>query len=138
MEKSFKLGDIARLTTPLARSPCWRKERWKNAEAAEAQLRSLLRRVFVKDITRLNTYHCPHCHYWHVGRKPVEWTNGVNPIAVPVRGCGCTFSNRCPEHEEAIQEANQRWIAKGRPGGDPTKWAHRRSHNAGEGRVADD
>lgn len=30
--------------------------------------------------------------------------------------CGCTFSQRCPQHDAEIQRINREWIAKGRPG----------------------
>jgi len=62
---TFKLGEFAR---PDQRLRCWRKQKWGSRGAAEAQLRSLLKRTFVRDVERLNVYRCPFCDGYHVGR----------------------------------------------------------------------
>ncbi len=52
---------------------CDGKERHRSKGAADAQMRSLLRRDdIVQDADRLNTYHCRHCGGWHVGRRSVQ------------------------------------------------------------------
>lgn len=49
--------------------PCWRKRKCRSIGAAEAQLRSLLRRRFVKDAHLLSAYYCPFCGWYHIGRS---------------------------------------------------------------------
>lgn len=66
----FLLGDMIG-SGEVPKLPCWRKEKWDSLGKAQAQLRSLLKRPFVKDVDRLNAYQCPHCHKYHIGRKPV-------------------------------------------------------------------
>lgn len=64
---TFRLGDISDELRRRSR-PCWRKRRHESLGAAEAHLRALLKRPFAKDTDRLNAYHCPHCHGYHIGR----------------------------------------------------------------------
>lgn len=65
----FKLGDV--VPAALGRRPCWRKQRWPSEKAAEAQMRSILKRDKSKDPARINTYECPYCGEWHVGHKKI-------------------------------------------------------------------
>lgn len=68
MRMAFRIGDVA---TDLARaaSPCWRKQRLESRGAAEAQMRSLLKRGLEKDAATIRAYACPHCGFWHVGHR---------------------------------------------------------------------
>ncbi len=50
-----------------ARRKCWPKEKQPTRGAAEAQMRSIMRRELAKDKTRIHVYYCPYCHTWHVG-----------------------------------------------------------------------
>lgn len=47
--------------------PCFPKEQHNTRGAAEAQMRSIVRRSLEKDIARIHVYPCPHCKAWHVG-----------------------------------------------------------------------
>jgi hypothetical protein len=64
----MKLGEIARLDGVFL-PRCWRKQKWRSEGAAQAHLRALKRSSGVKDEDRLNTYPCPYCKWWHVGRR---------------------------------------------------------------------
>lgn len=61
------------LAQAAGRDPCWRKERHFSEGAAEAQMRSILRRDLAKDVKRIHVYVCPECSerydrkVWHVG-----------------------------------------------------------------------
>lgn len=66
---TFRLGELASVEGAW---PCWRKERWPSRGAAEAQLRSILRRGKAKDVRRINVYECPHCRLFHVGHRLKE------------------------------------------------------------------
>jgi hypothetical protein len=46
---------------------CFPKEQHATRGAAEAQMRSLLKRDLEKDRERVHAYECPHCASWHVG-----------------------------------------------------------------------
>lgn len=48
---------------------CWPKEQCESQGAAEAQMRSLLRRGLEKNADTVHVYHCPHCRMWHVGHS---------------------------------------------------------------------
>lgn len=47
--------------------PCFPKEQHATRGAAEAQMRSILKRGLEKDSKRIHVYKCPDCHAWHVG-----------------------------------------------------------------------
>lgn len=49
---------------------CFPKERCPTRGAAEAQMRSIVRRGLEKDADRIHCYQCPHCGDWHVGHRP--------------------------------------------------------------------
>lgn len=51
---------------------CWPKEQHKTRGAAEAQMRSILRRDLAKDVRLLHPYLCPHCSTWHVGHNGLK------------------------------------------------------------------
>jgi hypothetical protein len=46
---------------------CVKKERHTSEGAAQAALRSLLRRGLATDPARIHVYRCPHCDGWHTG-----------------------------------------------------------------------
>lgn len=48
---------------------CFPKEQHANQAAAEAQLRSIIKRGLEKDIARIRTYKCRACGAWHVGHR---------------------------------------------------------------------
>jgi hypothetical protein len=52
--------------------PCWRKQKWATEAAAQAQLRSIVKRGLEKDPERIRVYKCP-CGAWHVGHRPLGW-----------------------------------------------------------------
>ena len=50
-----------------------RKRGLPSRGAAEAQMRSLLRREdYVENPELLNVYQCPRCFQWHVGRRRAQ------------------------------------------------------------------
>lgn len=46
---------------------CWPKEQHRTQGAAEAAMRSLLKRGLEKDAEKLHAYLCPFCKFWHTG-----------------------------------------------------------------------
>lgn len=48
---------------------CWPKEQCESRGAAEAQMRSIVKRGLEKNIDTIHVYECPHCHMWHVGHS---------------------------------------------------------------------
>lgn len=65
---------------PLSRAPalralarrCWPKEPHATRGAADAQLRSILKRGLAKDEERIHVYRCPFCRRWHVGHDHAD------------------------------------------------------------------
>jgi hypothetical protein len=60
-----RFGDVLR---PFVRA-CWPKEQHRSLGAAEAQMRSLLRRDLEKDASLIRVYRCAHCGAFHVGHR---------------------------------------------------------------------
>lgn len=60
-----RMSDVLR---PVARA-CWPKEQHPTRGAADAQRRSLIRRGLERDLSRIHSYRCPHCHMYHVGHR---------------------------------------------------------------------
>jgi hypothetical protein len=60
-----RMSDVLR---PLVRR-CWPKEQHASAGAAEAQMRSRLRRGLEKDPDRIRVYRCTACGFHHVGHR---------------------------------------------------------------------
>jgi hypothetical protein len=50
---------------------CWPKTQWISRGAAEAQMRSLMKRDLTKNST-CHVYACPHCRFWHVGHHHTQ------------------------------------------------------------------
>lgn len=67
---AFRMSDHPTVKA-LARR-CWPKEQHATRGAAEAQLRSIVRRALEKDAERIHVYECPHCRTWHVGHRRQE------------------------------------------------------------------
>lgn len=49
------------------RRECEGKARYEHRDQAEARVRDLQRGQLA---TRMHTYRCPHCGFWHVGHRP--------------------------------------------------------------------
>jgi hypothetical protein len=52
---------------------CFPKEQCATQGAAEAQMRSIVRRGLEKNIETIHVYRCPDCGAWHVG----HWKTAV-------------------------------------------------------------
>jgi hypothetical protein len=61
---SRRLHDAAK-----AERACWPKEQHRSQGAAEAQVRSLVKRGLEKDLQAIHAYRCPHCDFFHVGHS---------------------------------------------------------------------
>lgn len=73
---AFCLRDIAPSLYPIRESArrrakdqrrCWPKEQHRTKGAAEAQMRSIVRRGLAKNLEKIHVYVCPHCRCYHVG-----------------------------------------------------------------------
>jgi len=60
-----RMQDVPALRQMVRR--CWPKAQCDTKGAAEAQMRSLLKRGLEKNAATVHVYECPHCRYWHVG-----------------------------------------------------------------------
>ena len=65
MQRTHSLMSMADILKPHARA-CWPKAMCASREAAQAQLRSIIKRGLEKN-NRIHPYRCPHCRSWHVG-----------------------------------------------------------------------